>query len=95
MKYILIFLFSVSVAFAAETFDADVEIKVNGLVCPSCAIGLKNSFKKHVKVKDLKMNTKKQTLLLQYWGEEILSSKIKEMVKNSGYEVSSIRKVEK
>jgi copper chaperone CopZ len=93
MKYILIFLFSVSIAFAAGTFDADVEIKVKGLVCPSCAIGLKNSFKKHIKVKGLKIDTRKGVLFLQYWSEEIPSSEIKEMVKDSGYEAYSIKKI--
>ena len=34
---------------AAQTkgvFDPDVELKIPGLVCPSCAIGIKNGFKK-------------------------------------------------
>ena len=43
--------------FSADNFlKPDMEVKVLGLVCPSCAIGLKNSFKRHTKVLNLKRN---------------------------------------
>lgn len=76
---------------AAPPIDPDVEISVNGMVCSSCAVGVKKIFKKDSRVKVLKMDIKKQILLLEYWGAEIHPSKIKTMVKNSGYEVSSIK----
>ena len=63
-KLFLILLLSITGTFAAGVFSPDVEIKINGLVCPSCAIGLKNSFKKNIKVKGLKMDTKKGGLAL-------------------------------
>ena len=91
IKYLLILIFSFSVILKAEVFDPDVEITINGLVCPSCAIGLKNSFKKHVNVKGLKIDTKKGILSLEYWGVAIPSPEIKEMVEDSGYEVASIK----
>ena len=91
IKYLLILIFSFSVILRADVFDPDVEITINGLVCPSCAIGLKNSFKKHVNVKGLKIDTKKGILSLEYWGVAIPSPEIKEMVEASGYEVASIK----
>ena len=91
IKYLLILIFSFSVILKADVFDPDVEITINGLVCPSCAIGLKNSFKKHVNVKGLKIDTKKGILSLEYWGVAIPSPEIKEMVEDSGYEVASIK----
>ena len=91
IKYLLILIFSFSVILRADVFDPDVEITINGLVCPSCAIGLKNSFKKHVNVKGLKIDTKKGILSLEYWGVAIPSPEIKEMVEDSGYEVASIK----
>ena len=91
IKYLLILLFSFSVILRADVFNPDVEITINGLVCPSCAIGLKNSFKKHVNVKGLKIDTKKGILSLDYWGVAIPSPEIKEMVKDSGYEVAFIK----
>ena len=90
MKYLIPFFFALSLN-AAPNIDPDVEIRVNGLVCPSCAVGLKKIFRKDSRVKGLKMDTKKQILLLEYWGIEIHPSKIKTMVKDSGYEVSSIK----
>ena len=90
MKYLIPFLFALSLN-AAPNIDPDVEITVNGLVCPSCAVGLKKIFRKDSRVKGLKMDTKKRILSLEYWGVEIHPSKIKTMVKDSGYEVSSIK----
>ena len=91
IKYLLILLFSFSVILRADVFNPDVEITINGLVCPSCAIGLKNFFKKHVNVKGLKIDTNKGILSLEYWGVAIPSPEIKEMVEDSGYEVASIK----
>ena len=53
------------------------------------------AFKKNFYVKQLKMDTKKQVLLLEYHSIEIHPSKIKSMVKNAGYEVSSIKWLKK
>jgi len=91
--YVLFFIIGwlMTVAVHGNIFNPDVEIKINGLVCPSCAIGVKNIFKKSFYVKELKMDTKKQVLLLEYKSIEIHPSKIKKMVKDSGYEVRSIR----
>ena len=40
-------------------FDPDVELKIPGLVCPSCAIGIKNGFKKTNQIKEIKFDVKK------------------------------------
>ena len=82
---------------ADKFFKADMEVKVLGLVCPSCAVGLKNFFKRHPKVLNLKMNTKTQLLSLDFKeGKEgaVLYLKNKEliqMVEKAGYEVESIK----
>ena len=78
-------------------FKPDMEVKVLGLVCPSCGIGLKNSFKRHDKVSALKMNTQKQILLLDFKeGKEgavyyIKNKEVIRMVEKAGYEVESIK----
>ena len=41
-KLFLTLLLSTGAVFANGVFDPDIEIKVKGLVCPSCAIGIKN-----------------------------------------------------
>jgi len=94
MRYFLPFIFALSLNAAPKT-TPDVEISINGLVCPSCAVGLKNAFNKNSHVKSLKIDTKKGTLSLAYWGIEIHPSKIKKMVKDAGYEVSSIKWLKK
>jgi len=96
-KFLLvaILLFLSAILLYARNIDPDVEIKINGIVCPSCAIGIKNIFKKNFYVKQLKLDTKKQVLLLEYHSIEIHPSKIKKMVKDAGYEVSSIKWLKK
>ena len=45
MSKVIIFLFLISIpfvnVFAANKFEPDMEIKINGLVCASCGIGIK------------------------------------------------------
>ena len=84
--------------FSADNFfKPDMEVKVLGLVCPSCAIGLKNSFKKHPKVLGLKMDTKIQLLSLDFKeGKEgavlyLKNREVIEMTEKAGYEVESIK----
>ena len=78
-------------------FKPDMEVKVLGLVCPSCAIGLKKSFKRHPKVLDLKINTNMQLLSLDFKeGKEgrvlyIKNKEVIQMVEKAGYEVESIK----
>jgi len=91
IKYLLTLLFSFSIVLGDSAFDSDAEVTIKGLVCPSCAIGLKNSFKRHANVKGLKIDTKKGILSLKYWSVAIPSPEIKNMVKDSGYEVSAIK----
>ena len=82
---------------ADNFFKPDMEVKVLGLVCPSCAVGLKNSFKRHPKVLDLKMNTNIQLLSLDFKeGKEgtvlyIKNKEVIQMVEKAGYEVESIK----
>ena len=84
--------------FSADNFfKPDMEVKVLGLVCPSCAIGLKNSFKKHPKILGLKMDTKIQLLSLDFKeGKEgtvlyIKNKEVIQMIEKAGYEVRSIK----
>ena len=70
-KLFLILLLSAGAVFANGVFDPDIEIKVKGLVCPSCAIGIKNGLKKTKLVKVIKFDTKKQLALVEYFSIEI------------------------
>ena len=57
-KLFLILLLTISTAFADGVFNPAVEIQINGLVCPSCAIGVKKIFQEHFYVKQVKMKNK-------------------------------------
>ena len=77
---------------------ADIEVTVKGLVCPSCAIGLKNIFKRHILVLNVAIDTKKGLLLLDNIETDdavryIKNKDIIKMVEKSGYEVSSIKRL--
>ena len=84
---------------AALSFQPDLEVKINGLVCASCGIGIKRGFKKEINVLDIKFDTKKQIALIDlaesdsgrvYW---IKNTKIIKIIKDAGYEVTSIKRL--
>ena len=83
----------------APAFSHDLEIKINGLVCSSCGIGIKRGFKREINVNDIKFDVKKQLALVDlkesdsgrvYW---ISNQKILKIVKDAGYEVTSIKRI--
>ena len=97
MKYLIALFLSVTTLNAAFPWELDAEVKVLGLVCPSCGIGLKKAFQRHRSVFSVKMDTKKQLLLVDFgltkdgkttW---IPNPEIIRIVKKAGYEVESIK----
>ena len=74
-----------------DTFNPDVELKIIGLVCPSCAIGIKNGFLKTKLIKQLKFDTKKQTCRIEFIFVQIHPDKMKKIVENAGYELTSVK----
>jgi hypothetical protein len=56
------FLLAAVLSFSA--FSHDLEIKINGLVCSSCGIGIKRGFKRDPNVVDIRFDTKKQLALV-------------------------------
>ena len=80
----------------------DVEVFVPGLVCSSCAIGVKKNLANlfFISPKDIKFDTKKQSVCLELSnfvdGDrktflKKYESKIKKAVKDAGYEVKKIK----
>ena len=83
-----------------KPIDADMEVKIPGLVCSSCAIGIKNYFKKEINVKDITFDIKKELALIDFVESNgivqfLRNSKVIELVKKAGYEVKSIKRIEK
>lgn len=84
-----------------KLITCDVEIIIPGLVCPSCAIGVKKNLAKlfSLSVKDIKFNIKNQSVCLKLSSffqdnrKDFLKkyeAKIKKSVKDAGYEVKLI-----
>ena len=71
----------------------DTIVRVKGLVCLSCGIGLKKKFKNHFLVKRIYIDIKTQNVYLDHINDDISikSDEIKKIVKDSGYEVSFIK----
>ena len=82
-----------------KPIDDDKEVKVPGLVCPSCAIGIKRNLKREVNVKYLAFDVTKQLVLIDFVEIEgrihyLKNDKIIKLVKDAGYEVSSIKRLD-
>lgn len=83
-----------------KPIDADMEVKIPGLVCSSCAIGIKRFFKKEFNVKDITFDIKKELALIDFVESNgivqfLRNSKVIELVKKAGYEVKSIKRLDK
>ena len=106
IKLVIIFglLFGAGLVFLAKgasdnPIDADTEIKVHGLVCPSCALGIKIFFRKEINVKRIVFDTKKQLVLVDYVERDgkifyLKNDKIIALIEKAGYEVESIKRLD-
>jgi copper chaperone CopZ len=90
--------FLVTNLFGADKFwKADMEVRVNGLVCSICAAGLKKAFEKHASVEGVKIDIKKNIMSIDFsTGKDgrilyIKNKNVIEMVNKTGYEVESIK----
>tara|TARA_Y100000592_G_scaffold88828_1_gene145191 strand:- start:9 stop:284 length:276 start_codon:yes stop_codon:yes gene_type:complete len=69
-------------------FATDIIVNIKGLVCPSCAIGVKKKLIKTNKVKKVTLNIKNETAIIYLIENKNLSDKeIRDAVLESGYEV--------
>ena len=84
---------------SSQAFSHDLEIKINGLVCSSCGIGIKRGFKRDPNVVDIRFDVRKQLALIDlkesdsgrvYW---LSNQKILKIVKDAGYKVTSIKRI--
>ena len=101
---VLGFLIGIGLVFIAysepnKPIIADVEVKVKGLVCSICGYGLVKVFRKDIVVVDAVIDIQKNLLMLDFLESEdgivhyIKNDRIIKMVKDSGYEVESIKRL--
>ena len=101
---VLGFLVGMGLVFMANSapdkpIDADMEIKVKGLVCPSCAIGIKKYLKKEINVKYVAFDIYKHLVLVDFVERDdrvlyLKNDKIITLIKKAGYEVTSIKRLD-
>jgi len=82
-----------------KPIDADMEIKVKGLVCSSCAIGIKKYLKKEINVKYVAFDIYKHLVLVDFVERDgrVLYSKndrLITLIEKSGYEVTYIKRLD-
>tara|TARA_B100000676_G_C17907517_1_gene748123 strand:+ start:327 stop:611 length:285 start_codon:yes stop_codon:yes gene_type:complete len=69
-------------------FGGTVIVNVNGLICPSCAIGIKKHLGKTKKVKSVKLDINKQlTIITELKDKSLTDKEIKTAIENAGYEI--------
>lgn len=74
-------------------FAKDISVKVSGMVCSMCAQGIQKKFSKLSEVKDIKVDLDtKVVLITTNVGLDLEDSKIKELITDAGYNVSSIER---
>jgi len=98
------FLVGMGLVFVANSasdnpINPDMEINVPGLVCSSCAIGIKKFFKKEINVKYIAFDITKQLVLVDFVERDgrvfyLKNDKIIALVKKAGYEVKSIKRLD-
>ena len=90
-KLLLASLVSISLfgnmAMATQTIKASV----NGMVCAFCAQGIEKKMRALSQTKDVYVNLKQRIVAVELKdGQTLADEKVKEVIKNAGYEVTSI-----
>lgn len=96
MKKILILailIFSISVSAFAEHPGGTVSVHVNGLVCDFCARALEKVFGKEEAVDTINVDLDTSIISIHLrQGQNLDDDKIKNLIKDSGYDVKEIRR---
>ena len=91
-KLLLVSLISASlfgnVAFAATQ---TIKANVNGMVCAFCAQGIEKKMRALSQTKDVYVNLKQRIVAVELKdGQTLSNDTVKDVIKNAGYEVTSI-----
>ena len=69
-------------------FGGNLVVNVNGLICPSCAIGIKKHLAKTKKVDTVKLDVDKQLVFIaELKGKTLTDKEIHTAIENAGYEI--------
>lgn len=83
MRLIILLLILPAILFADK-----VVVNVKGLVCPTCAIGIKKYLHNTKKVKSVKLNINKQQVeMVELADKKITNKEIVQAIHNAGYKI--------
>ena len=69
----------------------EISVKVSGMVCSMCAQGIHKKFSKLSEVKDIKVDLDTKLVVIETKDDlNVSDEKIKELITDSGYAVTSI-----
>ena len=89
----LILLLSCSSLLFGESFEADINIHVKGLVCDFCARSVEKTFGKLDSVEAIKINLEAGVINLDLKeNQELSDEKIKKLIKANGYSLEFIER---
>ena len=84
---IVAILFLSNAAFATQTIKANV----NGMVCAFCAQGIEKKMRALTQAKDVYVNLKQRIVAVELKeGQALSNDKVKAIIKDAGYDVTSI-----
>lgn len=91
--FTIITIFTSSLAFSAKECKGNINVKVNGLVCDFCARALEKVFGKREEVSNIKVDLDNGYININLnEGKTINEATIKQLVTDSGYNVTAIDK---
>lgn len=94
-KLITVSLFALALAAgAAHAATQTIKAEVNGMVCAFCAQGIEKKMRSMSQTKDVYVNLKNKVVAVELKeGQTLSHDKVKELVKDAGYDVSKIETV--
>jgi periplasmic mercuric ion binding protein len=76
-----------------SVFAADIEVKVNGMVCSMCAQGIQKKFSGHPEVKKIEVNLDKKVVNISTLdGKDLADETITKIITEAGYNVANIQR---
>lgn len=90
MRYALMLLV---LGFSTVLHAKEINIKVSGMVCSMCAQGIKKKFSQIKEVRGIEVNLDSKIVLVKTDGDQdITDEKIKGIITEAGYNVSTIER---
>lgn len=72
----------------------EIRVNVNGMVCSFCAQGIKKTFGKLAEVESVSPDLENKLVIIVTKKDQLLADeKIKELIKDAGYDVTKIERV--